>query len=358
MKVIDMHCDTISEILSGREHGKEMTIRKNDRMVDLEKMKQGSYSVQNFALFVEMKEGESPYRRVNQLLDVFREEMHCNRDRIRQVYTTSDILQNEAAGRLSALLTVEEGGVCEGKLENLYALYEQGVRMMTLTWNFPNALGYPNFNSKRDYYTPNVEDGLTELGFRFVEEMERIGMIIDVSHLSDAGFYDVLRVTKRPFVASHSNARAVCPCVRNMTDDMIRKLAERGGVIGLNYCVDFLRDSAKHESDKQSGQTEKCLKGGINLEDQELQGFGRRPKEGYASLEDIAKHARHMAQVGGIECVGLGSDFDGIPTNPELTGADEIPKLAAALAKEGFHESEIDQILYGNVFRLYREILG
>ena len=108
MKVIDMHCDTISEILSARECGENMILRKNDRMVDLVKMKKGSYSVQNFALFVELKKGENPYHRVNRLLDVFKEEMDCNQEWIRQVYSTSDVLQNEAAGRLSALLTVEE----------------------------------------------------------------------------------------------------------------------------------------------------------------------------------------------------------------------------------------------------------
>ena len=337
MKVIDMHCDTICELLAAKEQGREISLRENDLMVDLKKLRKGGYSVQNFALFVEKKEGESPFARVKKMLAVFKEQMEANEGQITQVEATEDILRNEAEGRLSALLTVEEGGVCEGKLDNLHYLYEQGVRMMTLTWNFPNELGYPNYSIQRDFYTPDTENGLTEIGIRFVQEMEKIGMIVDVSHLSDAGFYDVLRYTKRPFVASHSNARAICPWVRNLTDDMIRRLAERGGVTGLNYCADFLRD---HPLDEQER-------------------VGRRPKEGgYASLKDIAKHARHMADIGGIDCVGLGSDFDGIPPHPELSGADGIPKLAAEFARYGFHESEIDKILYQNVFRVYREILG
>ena len=337
MKIIDMHCDTISEIFAAKERGEKISLRESSLMVDLTKMKKGGYSVQNFALFVEQTEGESSFSKVKQLITVFQEEMEQNRDLIRQVYTTSDILKNEADGKLSALLTVEEGGVCEGKFENLHFLYEKGVRMMTLTWNFPNEIGYPNYSKHKDCYTPNIQDGLTETGIQFVQEMERLGMLIDVSHLSDAGFYDVLKHTKRPFVASHSNARSICPWVRNLTDDMIRKLGERGGVIGLNFCGDFLR----------------------NRREKERKSVGRRPKPGGdASLMDIVEHAKYIANVGGIECVGLGSDFDGIPPHPELSGADQLPKLAETFAKCGFHENEIDKILYQNVFRVYNEILG
>ena len=145
---------------------------------------------------------------------------------------------------MSALMTVEEGAVCQGEISRLRALYERGVRMLTLTWNFKNELGYPNVrmpeNSQPtfipDLKTPNTKDGLTKTGIAFVEEMERLGMIIDTSHLSDAGFYDVLKYTKKPFVASHSNARTISASVRNLTDDMIRRLSERGGVTGLNFC--------------------------------------------------------------------------------------------------------------------------
>lgn len=338
MRVIDMHCDTIYEILERRKRGEGISLRENSLMVDLTKLKKGGYSVQNFAMYVEQKAGESSFSKVKELLSVFKQEMSDNEDLISQVYTSGDILKNEKEGKLSALLTVEEGGVCEGKLENLHFLYEAGVRMMTLTWNFPNEIGYPNFNEEGDFYTPNTVEGLTETGIEFVREMEKLGMIVDVSHLSDAGFYDVLKYTTAPFVASHSNARTVCPVVRNLTDDMISRLAGRGGVIGLNYSVDFLRDYPDRKAVD-----------------------GKNPKNwgmGYASLEDIAEHAKHIVNVGGIECVGLGSDFDGIPPHPELSGADAIPKLAQAMAKKGFSENEIDKILYQNVFRLYKEILG
>lgn len=321
MKIIDMHCDTIHELWEGRKRGEHMTLRRNNLMLDLERMKKGGYSVQNFALFVEQKPEISSFETVKELLSVFREEMETNADWVSQVMNTKEILENEKEGKLSALLTVEGGEACEGRLENLQYLYDQGVRMMTLTWNFPNEIGHPNFDENQDFFTPNTSEGLTETGIRFVEEMERMGMIVDVSHLSDAGFYDVVKYTKRPFVASHSNARSVFPWVRNLTDDMIRRLADRGGVVGLNYCADFLRDSRTGEL-------------------------------------DIGRHARHIADVGGIECVGLGSDFDGIPPYQGCPKAEQMDKLAAIFEKNGFGQREIDKILYQNVFRVYKEILG
>ena len=174
--------------------------------------------------------------------------------------------------------------------------------------------------------TPDVQNGLTETGRAFVEHMEEIGMIVDVSHMSDAGFYDVLQCTKKPFVASHSNARRVCPCVRNLSNDMIRNIGERGGVIGLNFCADFLTQ----------------LPAGVY-----------NP----GTIEAIVVHARHIATKGGVDCLGLGSDFDGIDTHAELPGADHMEKLWEVLKKGGFTERELDKIFTENVLRLYEDTL-
>lgn len=203
--------------------------------------------------------------------------------------------------------------------------------MMTLTWNFPNEIGFPNIHmpengGEPDFTVPETERGLTEFGFDLIEEMQRIGMIVDVSHLSDAGFYDVASHAKKPFVASHSDARSVCRAVRNLTDDMIRTLAEKGGVTGLNYCADFLSDGVP----------------GISNE---------------GTLEAIVRHAKHIVNVGGEDCLGLGSDFDGIPTHAELTGADKLPLLDRALSKAGFTQRQREKIFSENVLRVYREIL-
>lgn len=347
MKIIDMHCDTISGLLKKRDEGVEVCLRKNDGHLDLERMRESGYLLQNFALFVNAGQCEDPWDMVCRLHEVYQEELALNSDVLAPVLRYEDIAANEAAGKMSALLTVEEGAVCKGDVDKLRQLHKMGVRMLTLTWNYPNELGYPNLDSARGrevremlqdgtqeaqsifenfFYTPNTIGGLTEKGRAFVAEMEKLGIIPDVSHLSDAGFYDVLETTQKPFVASHSNARSICRCVRNLSDDMIRKLAQRGGCTGLNFCADFLKEVTVGE--KNPG-----------------------------AIEDVVRHARHITNVGGIDVLGLGSDFDGIDTNEGLPGAQSMGLLWEALHKAGYRESELDKIFYKNVLRVYRDTL-
>jgi len=391
MKAVDMHCDTIYALYCQRERlglnrsgqdgvdgyagqdsqsggsgGSEETkgfggLRENDGHLDLMRMKEGHYLLQNFALFVELDRDGDPWERVCALYRYYQEELERNRDIVAPVLRYSDIAANEAAGKLSAMLTVEEGAVCRGEAEKLRQLYQMGVRMITLTWNFDNELGCPNrlphlrermrtvreawekcapddplreekfIAAQKAYdayrHTPDLTGGLTERGRELTAQMEQLGIIPDVSHLSDAGFYDVLEVTKKPFAASHSNARAVCPDVRNMTDDMIRKLSERGGVMGLNYCADFLEEKPM----------------GV---------------ENPGTIQAVVRHAKHIAATGGIDVLGLGSDFDGIDTNEELPGAQSMERLWDALHRAGFSERELDKIFYQNVLRVYRDTLA
>ena len=348
MKIADMHCDTISRLLAEKKAGKKSSLYQNDGHVDLTKMKQGGYMLQNFALFVKLRDVEDPWEEVQNLRMLFEEELAKNRRVIAPVYTYEDIGENAGNGKMSAMLTVEEGGVCKGEIKKLEELYRQGVRMMTLSWNYPNGLCHPNLDADagsrirgkmkgqrkqeadkllQEYLnTPDTEHGLTNKGMEFVERMQELGMIVDVSHMSDAGFFDVVRLAKKPFVASHSNTRAVCPCVRNLTDDMIRALAVKGGVAGLNYCADFLTP----------------CKAGV-------------PNPG--TIDAVVRHAVHMVRIGGEECVGLGSDFGGIDTNAELPGANSMGRLWDELKKGGFTERQIDKIFSENVLRVYRETL-
>lgn len=331
MKVIDMHCDTISEIRYRLGSEQEQSLRENSLQIDLMKMKKGGYLLQNFALFVDLAAKEDPFSSVMHLSDVFYQEMDKNKDLIRQVRCYQDIEKNSQEGIMSALLTVEEGGVCKGDLAFLRTLYRLGVRMMTLTWNYPNEIGNPNLYQEDIYknVVPQFDGsrGLTETGLAFLEEMERLGMIIDVSHLSDAGFLDVLQHTTKPFVASHSNARALCRHGRNLTDEMIRAIAERGGLIGLNYF-------------------------GMFLEEPNKQG------EFASTVKRMAEHARHIIYVGGKECLGLGSDFDGISGALEMQDCSMLPLLEKELRKQGFHESEIEGIFYKNALKLYQQVLS
>lgn len=344
MKTIDMHCDTIYEILR-----QKCSLRENKLHIDLMKLKEADCLIQNFALYVPLREvddnynditptDKNPLKDVLTLADCYYRELEANKDIIAPVYTYEDIEKNAKASKLSALLTIEEGGVCLGSLEVLRMLHRLGVRMMTLTWNFPNEIGYPNVDMSQlsnvkassknvppaEFTTADTKNGLTERGIEFIEEMNRLGMIVDTSHLSDAGFYDVLKYSIKPFVASHSNARSVCSAVRNLTDDMIKKLAESGGVTGLNFCADFLTTPTPG-----------------------------KPNPG--TIEAIVDHAKHITNVGGIECLGLGSDFDGIATNEGIPSAAYMLQLYEALKKGGFSENDLEKIFYKNVLRVYKD---
>ncbi|MDO4170767.1 MAG: dipeptidase [Lachnospiraceae bacterium] len=332
MKVIDMHCDTISEIYLKRENGQAESLSKNSLHLDLESMRSGDYMLQNFALFTPLgrtETGNSPFGYGMKLLDVFYEEMAKNTDKISPVTTYKEIEENMRQGKMSALLTLEEGGVCEGDIRLLRDFYRLGVRMMTLTWNFPNELGYPANVTEGIYVGTDFntqEYGLTKTGIAFVKEMERLGIIIDVSHLNDQGIFDVLRHTKRPIVASHSNARALCSHPRNLPDELIKAIAARGGVIGINYCPSFLRDWK---------------------EDDHVM----------SKVEDMVRHIKYNRNLAGIECIGLGSDFDGIQGELELASPAELPQLEKALRNEDFSEKEIEAIFYKNVLRVYKQLL-
>ena len=209
MKVADMHCDTILAILRGKEQGKEISLCKNNLNVDLERMKKGDYLIQNFAIFLDLEDpmlAGSPFRYAMKMADVFYREMEKNKDWIRPVTKYEEIEENRKNGRMSALLTLEEGEICEGDPALLRDFYRMGARMMTLTWNYPNQLGYPAKATGGEFAGKVFSEagyGLTARGIEFLEEMENLGMIIDVAHLNDAGIRDVLKFTKKPFVASH-----------------------------------------------------------------------------------------------------------------------------------------------------------
>lgn len=327
MFVADMHCDTISAIYDRRKQGVMTELSENDLQIDIRRLKQGDYLVQNFAVFVDIGNGEDPYQCCKNQIALFQEEMQKNKSRIRQVRTYEDILNNQRQGVLSALLTVEEGEVCQGEISRLEELYGLGVRMMTFTWNYENSLGAPaagimmKGQKKREYR------GLTETGIAFLEKMEKLGILPDVSHLSEEGFYDVCRYSKKPFVASHSDAAGLCPHRRNLTDDMIRAIAKRGGVIGVNYYGTFLTSEAEN---------------GIC----------------YSRVERIADHIFHMINIGGIACVGLGSDFDGMDDYLEISDCSKLGMLEEELIRRGMHESEIEAVFYRNVCNLYREVIN
>ena len=324
MKFIDMHCDTISSIYLDRMGGEVKKLRENNGHVDLARLKKGGCLAQNFALFTRLKKDPDPYGFARGACRLFKEELAENDDMIRQAVTVEEILRNDRDGRMSGVLTIEEGGICNGSTDVLRDFYREGVRMMTLTWNYENDLAYPN---KVDMNTgismPETEHGLKKKGIEFVELMEEIGMAVDVSHLGDAGFWDVAEIMKKPFAASHSNARAIAGHTRNLTDEMIRTMAERGGVMGINYCPVFLDD---------------------------------REDGGTSRISAMVRHIKHIRNVGGIECIGLGSDFDGISGTLEIDSPSAVHLLEEALYRNGFTQTEVEKIFYRNVLRFYGDV--
>lgn len=324
-KFIDMHCDTVSELYYRKRDGKPYSLYENELDIDVKKLQAGGAYVQCFAMFTHLPSVKSAYEYANTLADLYYDELRKNSEYIAPVLTYSDIEKNERDGKISALLTLEEGECCEGSPEKLKHFYDRGVRMMNITWNFPNSLGWPNLVDPRNHGVgSDTVHGLTDRGRQIVEYMTQLGMIVDTSHSSDRSFYDVADIVKGPFIASHSNCRSICGHPRNLTDDMIRVLAGHGGVSGLNYCASFI-------SDDETAQI---------------------------TADDFARHVLHFIKVGGEDVVGLGSDFDGISTRRlEIKDPSFMPVLWDRLVKNGLSEDQADKVFYKNVLRVFKEIL-
>lgn len=319
--IIDLHCDTIMALYQK----KDKSLLTNNLQIDINKLKTGGYLAQVFAMFVFLKGTDSPYRTCNEMIDLFYSELELNKDKIKIALNSNDLLENQRNGLLNAILSIEEGGVVEGSIDKLIHFYNRGVRMICLNWNFINGIGHPNFkivNNKPDK-TPNTELGLTEFGISMVKKMEELGMIIDVSHLSDKGFWDVYNNTTIPFIASHSNSREVCNHPRNLTDEMIKALDSRGGVMGLNFAKDFINESAD-----------------------------------MSYVDDIVKHALHIIEVGSIDVLAFGTDFDGIERNTEVDNASMMQVFYEKFKEKGLSDEDIEKIFYKNFLRVFEKVCG
>ena len=318
MRLIDMHCDTFWLMM----RKKDVSLQKNDLCIDMEKMKKAGSMAQFFASFIYMSEFngenavEEAYQYALDMIAYGKEELDKCSDSIAIVHNYDELIANRDNGRMCAILTLEEGGIINGKMEYLEELYRQGIRLITLTWNYENCIGYPNSREPK-----LMELGLKPFGIEVVRRMNELGMIIDVSHLSDGGFWDVVRYSTKPFVASHSNARALCNHPRNLTDEMIKALARKGGVAGVNFYPYFLRES------------------------------------GMATVEDIAEHLWHMYQIGGEDVIAFGTDFDGFDEGElDIAHMGEMNLVYDAIRKRGFTERQMEKIWNGNILRVLREM--
>jgi len=314
--VIDTHCDTLMAYLPQRGRPKRTLGERSEHgHIDLPRMIDGGVTCQTFAIYT----GNKPIvpdatLKSLKMTDVFYEGIEAN-EGIVAVTSADEIVAAKKAGKTTGLLSIEGAEPLMGDIGLLRVFYRLGVRMLSFAWNFRTPFA-DGLNARRS------ESKLPELGVQALEEMDRLGMIFDVSHLTDSNFWDVADVMKGSFIASHSNCREIADVARNLTDDMIVALADHGGVMGLNFGA----------------------------------GFVHRENATVATLVD---HVDRIVKVAGIDNVGLGSDFDGVGRLPEgINDVSDLPNITRELVKREYSDEDILKFLGGNHLRVFREVIG
>ena len=352
MFVLDSHCDTPSQILRLRD----LSLDNNHAHVDFPKLKRGGVDGAFFALYVPGNlETEEAFEYSQRLLEGVERAVEANSSSVAFATDSAQAFSNKQEGRFSVFLGLENGSPIGNSFDRLKWLYDRGVRYVTLCHSLDNQICDSCASKVKRW------GGLSPFGKELVAEMNRLGILIDVSHISDASFYDVLKYSDRPVVATHSCCRALCPHPRNMTDDMIRSLASAGGVIQINFYPLFL-DSGFAEVLSGSGLEEKggyvekefindpsdpLKRAAWNRIQDEIQALPR------PSFKLIADHIDHVVALAGIDHVGIGSDFDGIEVTPEgMEDISMMPKLFDELRRRGYSESDLEKIASGNFFRI------
>lgn len=314
MRLIDLHADTMLEM-----YLKNTTcMNKNMFQIDIEKMKKAKSFVQCLAIYNDFINNKNMYEKMIDFYNFYIKTINMYPEELAIIRKSDDIDKNYEDGKISILVSIEDSGPVEGDLERIKDLYNRDIRMMSLTWNYENCFGYPNSEDPQI-----MNKGLKKFGIEAIELMDELGIIIDISHLSDGGAYDVFKYSKNPIVATHSNARTIVNHPRNVTDDMIRKLSETGGIIGLNFCGEFLGDDE------------------------------------VSNVKNMVRHVKHIIKIGGIECMAMGTDFDGDidDGNMEIQNIGEMERLEIGLRKEGYTYDEIEKIFYKNALRVFKEVL-
>jgi membrane dipeptidase len=363
--VVDTHADTPQRFLD-ENFDIGSTDPKDYGHISLDKAKAGNLGAEFFSIWVEPETNRGHFaRHTLDLIDSVYEQAARHPDRMMMTFSVADIERAHREHKLAALLGIEGGHSIENDMHLLRDYYRLGVRYMTLSWSNTNEWA----DSSGDINDPKIEhhNGLTENGKQFVLEMNRLGMLVDVSHVADKTFYDAIAVTKAPVIASHSSARALTNHPRNMTDDMLRAVAKNGGVVQVNFYNAFIDDNYRKASEAQAKEREAAVKA---YDDQqkaagktvtyldndriEREWAAKIPRPPLSALID---HIDHIAKVAGIDHVGLGSDFDGVSgATPEgIDSAADLPKITQALLDREYKVDDIRKILGGNLLRVFGE---
>jgi membrane dipeptidase len=358
--VIDLHDDTTQMIV---DEGYNLGEKHDYGQVDIPRMKAGHYGGIFFSIWTDTDRytpTESVRRSLDQI-DAVRREVLRHSNQMQLAVTADEIVAAHARGRIAVLMGVEGGTNIDSDLSILRTYYQLGVRYMTLTHT--NHTPWADTSSK-----PAAHNGLTDFGREVVREMNRLGMMVDISHVSDKTFADVLAMSSAPMIASHSSCRALADVPRNMTDEMLRAIAAKGGVVHINFYEGFLdkgfeqRANAlkaeQEEQDKIEGSAPKF--GDRSRMGPEVRKINARriAKLGHVPLSKLLDHFEHAVKVAGVDHVGIGSDFDGVDDMvPEgMEDASKIPNLVAGLMERGFSDADILKILGGNTLRVMRAV--
>ena len=308
LKIIDLHCDTLT---LAYDNGRSLCC--DEHHFSLDRLPGGYSWCQCMAVFIpDELRGQAATDYFSAVHDFYRTQLNENKGIFREIKGFFDIAAQMEKSDITAILTVEGGAVLAGDPANVEWLYGKGVRMMTLTWNAENELCGGVLSG----------GGFTKIGREAVRRMESSGMIVDVSHLSDKGFLQLCDFAEKPFVASHSNARSICPHPRNLTDEMLREIIQCGGLVGLNYYDLFIRDGG-----------------------------------GSADIEDLLRHVHHILDLGGEDYLALGSDYDGADLPPYICGMQYIGDFAEALECSGVSPAVVQKLLYKNAAEFFARIL-
>jgi membrane dipeptidase len=351
---IDSHIDTVQRVLvMGEDLGKRWDVGH----VDLPRLREGGTHAPFFALWVPVYfPGAEAVRRTLDLRDAMQWMLDAHPDQMELATTAADIRRIVKQRKIAVFLTVEGGHTIDDDLRVLRMYYQLGIRSMTLT--------HSRNNNWADSATDKpAHNGLTDFGKEVVREMNRLGMLVDVSHVADKTFYDTLAVTTKPVIVSHSSMRALSDVPRNISDEMLWALAKNGGVVGISFGEGFV-NPADAEALRSAIETETTapLMTGRTLDDYAAEDvrklFGTRVKVA-ATVEDVANHIDHAVKIAGIDHVGIGSDYDGVSGPPNgLDDVSRMPALIDVLLERGYAERDVKKILGENYLRVIREVTG
>ncbi len=363
--VIDTHADTTQRLV---DENYDLADPLNGGNLNFESAEKGNLGAEFFSIWVEpdLYKGHYP-RRTLELIDAVYQQAAKHPDRMRMAFSPADIEVAHRDHKLAALMGIEGGHSIDDSLGLLRDYYRLGVRYMTLTWS--NSLDWANSSGDEGKAgVPHNPDGLTPFGKQVVQEMNRLGMMVDISHVADDTFWAAIKTTKAPVIASHSSARAISNAPRNMTDDMLRAVAKNGGVVQVNYYSAFISQAYRDASIAQQPEVAKAteeLKAKFKAEGKQVTyGDLEKLQRQYADriprppLSALIDNIDHIAKVAGVDHVGLGSDFDGVSGQlPEgIDSAADLPKITAALLARGYSAEDCRKILGGNLLRVFGEV--